>query len=132
MKLRHVVVLPLLTFLAACSSMGPVEHPDARARPPQSFYQDVVAASDRDKADRELDAGRHPAEMLRFFGIAPGMRVAEISAGGGYTAELLARTVGPDGKVYAQNSPFILKRFAAQPWGARMKKPVMKKNVVRL
>jgi predicted methyltransferase len=59
------------------------------------------------------------------------MRVAEISAGGGYTAELLARTVGPQGKVYAQNSPFVLKRFAAAPWKARLKKPVMK-NVVRL
>ncbi len=132
MNLRLLCLLPLFPLAAACSEMGPVEHPDARSRPPASFYGEIVAASDRDAADRALDDGRRPAEMLRFFGIAPGMRVAEISAGGGYTAELLARTVGPNGKVYAQNSPFVLKRFAAAPWGARMKKPLMKKNVVRL
>jgi predicted methyltransferase len=85
----------------------------------------VVAATDRDAADRELDAGRAPAELLRFFGITPGMKVAEIAAGMGYTAELLARAVGPGGKVYATNSRFILERFAEGPWGARLEKPVM-------
>jgi predicted methyltransferase len=131
MSLHRFVLLPILTLLAACSGMGGGERADDPSKPPPSFYADIVAASDRDKADRELDEGRRPAETLRFFGIAPGMRVAEISAGGGYTAELLARAVGPQGKVYAQNSPFVLKRFAAAPWKARLKKPVMK-NVVRL
>jgi predicted methyltransferase len=86
----------------------------------------VVDALDRSDADRVLDAGRHPAETLAFFGIAPGMRVAELGAGGGYTSELLARTVGPTGMVYGQNSKFILERFAESPWSARLKKPVMK------
>lgn len=90
-----------------------------------------MAAADRDPDDRKLDAGRHPAELLGFFGIRPGMRVAEIASGGGYTAELLARAVGPGGQVYAVNSPFILQRFAEKPWSARLEKPVMK-NVVRL
>jgi predicted methyltransferase len=91
----------------------------------------VVAAPDRSAADRALDAGRHPAEMLAFFGIKPGMHVAELGAGGGYTTELLARAVGPTGVVYAQNSPFVLKRFAEQPLSARLKTPPMK-NVVRV
>src|SRR6185369_15659807 len=73
-------------------------------------YDSIVAAPDRDEADRALDGGRHPAELLRFFGIQPGMKVAEISSGGGYTAELLARTVGETGRVYATNSKFILER----------------------
>lgn len=131
MNLRRVVLLPLLSILAACSGMGGGPRDDDPSRPPPSFYADIIAAGDREQADLELDEGRRPAEMLRFFGIAPGMRVAEISAGGGYTAELLARTVGPEGRVYAQNSPFVLKRFAAAPWKARMKKPAMQ-NVVRL
>ena len=46
-------------------------------------------------------------------------------------AELLARVVGPGGKVYGQNSKFILERFAEAPWSARLAKPVMQ-NVVRL
>ncbi len=91
----------------------------------------IVDAADRTDADRALDAGRKPAEMLSFFGIRPGMKVAELCAGGGYTAELLARAVGPSGKVYAQNPKFILDRFAEKPWSERLARPVMK-SVVRV
>lgn len=94
-------------------------------------YETIVSADDRAAEDRALDAGRHPVELLAFFGVQPGMRVAEIAAGGGYTAELLARAVGPKGKVYAQNSKWILERFAEKPWRERLGKPVMK-NVVRV
>jgi len=91
----------------------------------------AVAALDRSEADRALDAGRRPADVLAFFGIHEGMRVAELGVGGGYTSELLARVVGPTGGVYSQNSPFVLKRFAEAPWSDRLRKPVMH-NVVRL
>ncbi|MFZ5889715.1 MAG: class I SAM-dependent methyltransferase [Myxococcota bacterium] len=91
----------------------------------------VVAAPDRSEEDRALDAGRHPAELLELIGVRPGMKVAEIGAGGGYTTELLARAVGPSGVVYGQNSKFILERFAEKPWSARLSKPIMK-NVVRV
>ncbi|WP_437581336.1 class I SAM-dependent methyltransferase [Sorangium sp. So ce887] len=91
----------------------------------------VVDAADRADADRALDVGRKPAETLAFFGIQPGMKVAELEAGGGYTAELLARAVGPGGAVYAQNNRFVLERFAEKPWSERLKKPVMK-PVVRV
>jgi predicted methyltransferase len=93
--------------------------------------RDVIDAADRNPQDRELDAGRHPGEMLAFYGIAGGMRVAELMAGGGYTAELLARTVGPEGKVYGQNNAFMLERFAQAPWTERLTKEV-NKNIVRL
>ena len=69
--------------------------------------------------------------MLTFFGIVPGMRVAELGAGGGYTSELLARVVGSAGAVYGHNPPFVLRRFAEQPWTERLAKPVMA-NVRRL
>ena len=59
------------------------------------------------------------------------MRVAELGAGGGYTTELFARAVGPDGTVYGQNNKFVLERFAAKPWNERLAKTVMK-NVVRV
>lgn len=91
----------------------------------------AVTAADRTAEDRELDSQRKPVELLRFFGLAPGQRVAELAAGKGYTAELLARIVGPAGTVYGQNSPFILQRFAEEPWTERLQKPVMK-NVVRV
>ena len=91
----------------------------------------VVAAGDRSEADRKLDAGRHPAETLAFFGVQPGMRVGEIASGTGYTAELLARAVGAQGAVYGVNSPWLLERFAEKPWSARLAKPVMQ-NTVRV
>lgn len=91
----------------------------------------VVDAADRDPEDKKLDAGRKPGELLTFAGIKPGMKVAELGAGAGYTAELLARAVGPTGVVYGQNSPFILEKFAAKPWAERLSKPV-NKNVVKV
>jgi predicted methyltransferase len=92
--------------------------------------QEIVSAPDRTEADRALDAGRHPDALLGFLAVSPGMKVGEIGAGTGYTTELLARAVAPGGVVYAQNSPFILERFAAKPWAERLARPVMK-DVVR-
>jgi predicted methyltransferase len=108
---------------AAAPAAAPVTVPPAIAA--------IVAAPDRSEADRALDAGRHPAELLAFLGIAPGMKVADLGAGGGYTTELLARAVGPTGKVYGQNNKFILEKFAQKPWSERLAKPVMK-GVVRV
>jgi predicted methyltransferase len=103
----------------------------AAAFPVPDAIRAVVDAPDRSADDRALDAGRHPGELLAFFGIAPGMKVAELGAGGGYTCELLARAVGPAGKVYGQNIKLFLDRFAEKPWSERLAKPIMK-NVVRV
>ncbi len=92
---------------------------------PQEAAQAAVNAPDRDEKDRGLDKGRHPAEMLAFFGIGQGMNVADLVAGGGYTTELLARTVGARGVVWGENPGFILDKFAAVPWSTRLGKPVM-------
>lgn len=92
----------------------------ARAR-----IEAAVEADDRSEEDRALDAGRRPAAWLAFFGIEEGMRVAELFAGRGVTAELLARVVGPEGRVYAQNNRFVLERFAEAPWSARLARDVM-------
>ena len=90
----------------------------------------AVTAPDRVDADRALDAGRKPAEVLAFFKVAPGQMVGEIFAGGGYTTELIARTVGEGGKVYAQNTKDILDRFARKPLTERLTKPVMQNTVM--
>jgi len=97
------------------------------------YVRAAVNAPDRSAEDRALDAGRKPDLMLSFFGIRPGMKVAEIGAGRGYTSELLARVVGPSGKVYAQNSPMILEKFANGPWSERLAKPELAAlgNIVR-
>ncbi len=127
--------LLLAALLAACGpapeAQAPPAAPPAAAVAVPAAIQAIVDAADRSDADRKLDAGRHPAETLAFFGVAPGMKVAELGAGGGYTAELLVRAVGPTGVVYGQNNRFFLEKFAEKPWSERLAKPVMK-GVIRV
>jgi predicted methyltransferase len=59
------------------------------------------------------------------------MQVAELAAATGYTAELLARAVGPTGKVYGQNPQWVLEQYAEKWWKNRLTKPMMT-NVVRV
>ncbi len=51
---------------------------------------------------------RRPAKVLAFFGIEPGMKVAEMMAGDGHCTEILAIALGPEGLLYARNTPFVL------------------------
>lgn len=110
----------------------PTTPPEPAATPlTRAQLEAIVADPDRDPDDRQADSRRAPVDLLLFLGVAPGMRVADIGAGLGYTTELLARAVGPQGAVYGQNPAFVLERFAQKGWSARLRKPVMT-NVVRL
>lgn len=60
---------------------------------------------DRLAEDFERDPGSKPAEVLEFLGLAPGMRVLDMNAATGYYTELLARVIGPAGRVIAHNHP---------------------------
>jgi predicted methyltransferase len=71
----------------------------------------IVASPDRTTADRTNDKRRHPEDILGFLAITPAITALDISSGGGYTTELLARAIGPSGKVYGQSRP----RPAAPP-----------------
>jgi predicted methyltransferase len=104
-------------------------HPRAEPLSVPTEVTAIVDAADRTDADRQLDPGRHPGELVTFLGLTPGMRVAELVAGAGYTTELLARTVGAKGKVWAENPAGFLK-FVGAPYKERLARPVMK-NVVR-
>ena len=90
----------------------------------------AVASPDRPDADKALDAGRQPAQLLAFFGAAPGMKAADLFAGGGYTTELLARIAGPQGKVWSQ-LPILPPEMAQveQAWTERLKKPALSNTV---
>jgi predicted methyltransferase len=121
---------PPASAASVASAATPTKPPEAARPPPPQNFQQMVAATDRTDTDRQLDPGRHPSELLSFLNLAPGMRVAEIGAGGGYTTELLARAVGPQGKVWAQNNPGFLK-FVEKPWKDRLGRPAMK-NTVRV
>jgi predicted methyltransferase len=93
-----------------------------------------VAVNDptRTEADRARDARDHTNEVLKFFGIAPGMTVVDLFAGGGYYSEVIGRIVGggSSGKVYMQNNAayqtFIGDALTQRVKGGRLQ------NVVKL
>ena len=77
-----------------CLSLG------ARAQTPaQPDYAALLAAPDRSAADRQADKRRDPLPFLAFAGARPGMKVLDMGAGGGYSTELVARAVAPNGVV---------------------------------
>jgi len=117
--LRNVVGAALIAALAGCAPIAPA--PDYRA---------LVASEDRVDADRTNDQRRKPVEFLAFMDVRPGMAVADLDAGGGYTTELLARAVGAGGKVYAQNTREAVASLKGR-FDERAKKTVMN-NVVHV
>jgi predicted methyltransferase len=75
----------------------------AAEQPAASGYQAAIASPIRTDEDRKTDAKRKPAEFLAFAQVRPGMKVLDISSGGGTTAALLTAAVGSKGEVWAQN-----------------------------
>jgi predicted methyltransferase len=93
-----------ITFLALSPQTASSAGPDTAA-----ILTKQIAAADRPTADVARDAGRKPGEVLAFMGVRPGQTVVDLIAAGGYYTEVLSVVVGPAGRVYAQNSEFVLK-----------------------
>ncbi|MFY9838176.1 MAG: methyltransferase domain-containing protein [Xanthobacteraceae bacterium] len=91
-------------------------------------YAALLAAPDRSEADRQADKRRDPLPFLQFAAPHPGMKVLDIGAGAGYSSELMARAVAPDGVVFAQN-PADLNDKAKAVFAARLATPAGK-NIV--
>jgi predicted methyltransferase len=115
----RAIAFSLLLLMPSVSTSEPAQH-----------LIDAVATADRPAADRLRDTHRKPAEVLAFFGIAPGMKVADLVAGSGYYTEILAAAVGPEGTVWAQNHRWVLERFGDEGISKRLAKPGLA-NAVR-
>jgi predicted methyltransferase len=118
-------VLVLGTVLA-CGPLQAAESP-----PIHPAIQAAVDSQERLPKDRARDDNRHYAEIMEFFGVRPGMTVLELFAAGGNTAEVLARAVGPSGKVYMQNPPWFYERAGTKSVDERVANNRLP-NVVRL
>jgi predicted methyltransferase len=57
----------------------------------------AVSSSDRSSDNVKLDAGRKPAQVLKFLGLRRGMHVLDLFGGNAYWAEIMAPVVGPRG-----------------------------------
>ncbi len=123
---RRVSMAAAALLMAACSQLGggtPSSAPSSALPISAARIAEIVASPERSDADRINDQRRKPRDMLAFIGIRPGMVALDLSAGGGYTTELVARSIGPTGKVYGQNAPRTARPAPAQPEGAAAPRP---------
>src|ERR1700744_5380489 len=93
LALRTVAVVTISLAILAIKGAAPVCAQD---------YAAIIAQADRTEADRATDKRRDPVDLLTFTGVRTGWRVLDMGAGAGYSTELMARSVGPTGKVYGQ------------------------------
>ena len=135
-------VLYLATLASALLSLhacGLVPADERVASAPATLSKEriaeIVASADRTAADRSNDVRRKPEQLLAFIGIRPGITALDLSAGGGYTTELLARSVGPTGRVVGQSAPprsaDTPPRPAVTPEGDALRSPLPPTNVRR-
>lgn len=100
--MRSRVIPALLASVVGALCWNP-----ALARPAKADASAIaasIASPERPQADRERDAWAKPQTVLTLLGARPGIQVIDYLAGDGYYSELLARIVGPKGKVIVYNN----------------------------
>ena len=106
-KMTRLAVVMRAAFTIGLALLGPAVPALAQD------YAAVLAAPDRSDADRTNDLKRKALDLLTFSGPKTGWRVLDMGAGAGYSTELMARAVGPTGKVWGQSDK-ASERFAAR------------------
>jgi predicted methyltransferase len=82
-------------------------------------YDAILTNMSRPEAERAIDPVRKPQEVMAFYDVKTGQRVADIFASRGYYTAILSQLVGAEGVVYAANQ-------AARPeLQERVKQPSM-------
>ncbi len=66
-------------------------------------YTFALGNPERPDTEKQLDAARKPAEVLAFYGVKRGDKVADIWAARGYYTAILSQVIGPQGVVYSVN-----------------------------
>jgi predicted methyltransferase len=66
-------------------------------------YRAILTSADRPDADKKLDEVRKPHEVMAFYGVKKGDKVADLFAARGYYTAVLSQVVGADGMVYSAN-----------------------------
>ena len=109
---------------ASVAANVPAEPAIVAAVVPPLRVRALLEERDRTPDDRAIDDAKQGAEVLAYLGVEPGMNVAELTSGGGYYTELIARSVGTNGRVFAENPPSLLAKSGLAPaWDDRLLHP---------
>ena len=80
----------------------------AMADESRMLADELTNAPGRSDEDKARDKQRKPDQVLTFLGLRQGDTVLDIWSSGGWYTEVFSIAVGPEGKVYSQNSPSVL------------------------
>jgi len=89
---HHRIAAPLILLLTAGCAATSTEN-----------YSETLTSPTRPDAEKALDAVRKPNEVMAFYGVKKGDKVADIFASRGYYTAIISQLVGPEGVVYAAN-----------------------------
>jgi ubiquinone/menaquinone biosynthesis C-methylase UbiE len=92
-SMKKLLVLSLFALAVTFSLPAP-----GFAQEHEHQHHEVDSSRDRDRY-----MWQQPERVMNAIGIEPGMVVADVGAGNGYFTVRLARRVGPQGKVYAED-----------------------------
>ncbi|MDJ0813350.1 MAG: hypothetical protein QNJ23_06460 [Woeseiaceae bacterium] len=99
MRTRTTIFLMILLALSAATTL---------ADESRMLADELANAPGRSDEDKAHDAQRKPDQVLTFIGVRAGDTVLDIWSSGGWYTEVFSIAVGPDGKVYSQNSEAVL------------------------
>lgn len=94
-----MTVRPLTAVALAMALCGAAAPAAVLAAP--AHIEAAVADAGRPDSDKARDDARKPAAILEFAKVTAGQTVGELLPGGGYFTRIIAKAVGPTGKVYA-------------------------------
>ncbi len=104
--MNRTIALIAAVFLTACQATNNVSEQDINKAANAAALSAALSAQAEEVQARF--ASRHPQETLQFFGIEPGMTVAEALPGGGWYSKILLQYLGNEGKLVGADYPIAL------------------------
>ncbi|CAN5239834.1 methyltransferase domain-containing protein [soil metagenome] len=99
----RIGLLASTVLLASCSGSGDANRPTSANAFPKADRPVAPIVSTRWSTEEARDRVNEAEDIMDLTGIRPGMTVADIGAGEGYYTVRLAKRVGPNGRVLAQD-----------------------------
>jgi predicted methyltransferase len=109
MKSLAIMGTALALVLGGCTAVNITDTTEAETTTTTTTMVDTdalqAALDAQDDAAKARYNSRNPGETLAFFGIEPGMTVAEALPGGGWYSKILLPYLGPEGKLVGAHYP---------------------------
>lgn len=103
--MRRLLVMFAAVFGLSSPALAADDAPAAEQRlcPTCEAALELALANPRRAEDRPRDTFRHPAQVLAFFRIQPGMTVVDYTPSGGWWTRILVPYLGTDGRYIGLN-----------------------------